>query len=264
MIEFKIDYIQFSGRAKVKASLVSGHGFDFKSNNRFYGSMRKYENGLVVYSGNPNTDKQLFVLSGKACDAIGVRPDTLDRFEQFEPEYSRIDLAMTTDRDVLTKIMKDKDKVKSKMFPDGMVIADLEYTPQTIYFGDLKKRARKGIVRCYDKGLQLGLSEMWHRIEIEYRQKHAKTAVKRILNGSSIQSVMNSKWMIEADWYTEMMGDEVSTTRFTQDEHESELTDIERKMLWIEKQVLPSLQYIIDYDRANGTNNFSQIISKLY
>lgn len=225
--------------------------------------MRRYENGLVVYSGNPNSDKQLFVMSGKVCEAVGIRPEMLHVLDVYEPVYSRIDLAMTTDDNILQKIVENKDKVVSKMYPTGKVISDLEYTPETIYFGDLKKRGSKGIVRCYDKGLQLGLDETWHRIEVEYRQKHAKTAVNRLKSGKSIQSVMNSKFRIESEWYKKMFGEDVATSRFTENESADELTDIERKMLWIHKQVVPSLQYIIDYDRINGTDNFSSIIARL-
>lgn len=264
MIEFRIDYVQFSAKASsVKLPLQVGHGWDFRSNMQFYKTMKKYDNGLVVYEGNPNSDKKLFVFSGKACDNVNFNRDTFDALLQFKPKYSRLDLAMTCDFGVLSKIMSDKDKVVSKKFPKGKVISDLDYTPETIYFGDLKKRADNGIVRCYDKALQLKLDDIVRqRIEVEFRKDDADIASRRVHSGESIPSVMNSRFRIDSDWYKEIFGSDVSTKRFKSIDPD-ELSEIERKMLWLHKQVVPTLNYVIEYDKANGTSNFKSLIDRL-
>lgn len=264
MIDFRIDYVQFSSNSTVRADLAEGHGWEFKSNNRFYKTMKRYDNGLVTYEGNPNTDKRLFVFAGKACENVNMSPDTLRRIAQFEPEYSRIDLAMTCDFEILSKIIADKAKVESRMYSDGKVIADLDYTPETIYFGDLSKRGRKGIVRCYDKALQLNLEGVVrNRIEIEYKQKHARVAAKRLQRDESIPSVMNSKFKINVPWYEEIFGEDVATSRFS-DVTQDDIPEIERIMAWLHKQVVPSLKKVVEYDERNGTDNFKSIVDRLF
>lgn len=226
--------------------------------------MTKYDNGSVMFEGNPNSDKKLFVLSGQACTKLQVndRDDWLMSLLNCNATISRIDLAMTTDVVILEKFVSDYEKIVSKQFQSMKVISDHEYTPQTIYCGDMSKRGKNGIVRAYDKALQLNISGIMQRVEIELKRKDAHIASKRLAIGESIQSVMNSKFRIDSEWYQELFGNDVSTVRFPTEMTE-EMPEIERKMLWLESQVLPSLQYVIDYDKANGTSNFARILDKL-
>lgn len=261
--EFKVDYIQFSTLRKPPWLIDSFVDFRKKSNKQFYTHMTRYTNGAVLYEGNPNTDKGLFVLSGSVCDKLPITPAWMQWHIDNDATISRIDLAMTTDTNVLALLQADNGAIQSHMFTEGKIISDIEYTPETIYFGDMKKRAKKGIVRAYDKGLQLGLDLSMYRIEVELRQKHAQIASKRYAHGESIPNIMNAKFKVLRPWYEDIFGDNESTMRFA-DRGEDQIPEIDRKMLWLENQVLPSLQYVIDYDRQNGTNNFSRLIDKLH
>lgn len=263
MIELQIDYMQFSFNAMVIGALESFKDFHGKSNMKFYKTMTRYQNGVVVYDGNPNTDRRLAVLSGKVCKILNVGRDFIRESRAWGAKYSRLDLAMTTDVPILEKIQDDHESVISEKFSDGKMIADFEGKPQTLIFGDMKDRSKKGMVRCYDKALELGLDDIiLHRIEVENRRNDAEIASKRVENGATIQSVMNSRWRIDKTWYTDMMSDTIATQRFSPDE-KPDIPEIEKKMAWIHKQVIPSLKYVIEYDQANGTNNFEGIIRRL-
>lgn len=260
--EFKIDYIQFSAERLPLWLVNENEDFRKKSNMAFYTHRTRFLNGAVMYEGNPNTDKKLFVLSGSVCDHFKVSPAWLKSIIDDDGTVSRIDFAMTTDLNILDLLQRDHKSIQSKMFTDVKIISDAEYTPQTIYCGDMKKRAKKGIVRAYDKGLQLGVDLAMYRIELELRQKHANIASKRYAHGESIPSIMNTKFKIDREWYMDIFGNDESTMRFA-DRGEDEIPEIDRKMLWLESQVIPSIQYVIDYDKEHGTDNFARLYRKL-
>lgn len=262
--EFKIDWLQFSADVVYMPITEGEEPKPEKSSQRFYRSMQKYSSGLVVHHGNPNTGRPLYVLTGKVCDRLCVGQDLLKNIiYDWKGSIGRLDLAMTVDVPILDKIMRDKDKVVSEMYQECKAIVDGDMTVETIYFGDQKKRGKKGIVRCYDKGKQLDLSDcLLHRIEVENKGKNATVAGKRIVRGEPIGDVMNAKFRIDAEWYKDLVGDGVSNSRFSNDVDE-DMTDIERKIMWIHNQVIPSMQDIIDYDIENGTTNFYAILDRL-
>lgn len=263
MIEFKIDYAQFSFMARVVMDIETGEDFHKPSNLRFYKSMTRYKSGLVVYDGNPNTEKRLAVMSGKTCENMGVDVAFINKSREWGAKYSRLDLAMTTTREILPLIKKDHKKVVSEKFSEGKQIANFEDYPETLIFGDMSKRSKKGMVRCYDKALQMGLDGvMLHRIEVENRRNDAEIAAKRLGGGATMASVMNSRWRVDTDWYRDMMTDEIATQRFSPDEP-VEVTEIEKKMAWLMKQVVPSMKYVIEYDKSNGTHNFKLLMKRL-
>ena len=264
MIEYRIDYLQFSATIEAIFSITSIEEFQKRSNIPFYESMTKYDNGIIRYDGNPNTEKSLYILTGSVCETLGVDELFCNQvLDEFHGKASRLDLAMTTDQSILALILKDKDKIISEMFQQIKIIADADFTPETIYIGDIKKRGKKGIVRAYDKGLQMGLEGVTrHRIEIELKRDQADLALKRIASGNSIQSVMNSKFRIDVEWYKLMFGEDIAINRF-KDLTNVERKEIDKKMAWVEKQVIPSLRYIIDYDRDNNTQNFKRLMKRL-
>jgi len=262
-VEFKVDYLQFSANRKPAWLLNSIDDYQTKSNKPFYTHMTRYANGAVQYSGNPNTDKHLFVLSGTVCSSLGVsKPIWLQSLINDHATVSRIDLCCTVDEKILDKVLASNEKIVSGRYSEIKVISDQHYTPETIYIGDMKKRAKKGIVRCYDKAYQLGIDDIMDRIEIECKRSDAHLATKRLASGEQMQAVMNSRFRIEDDWYREIFGNDVSTKRFDYPD-DTPMREIDRKMLWLEKQVIPTLQYVIDYDKESGTSNFARLLDKL-
>lgn len=262
MIDFKIDYAQFSFNARVVMPVASFEEVRKKSNLPFYKVMTRYQTGVVVYEGNPNSDKKLAVCSGAVCDLLNIGKGFIEESRNWQATYSRLDIAMTTDQDILQKVWNDRKHVVSQKFSDCKQIMSVEESPETIIFGDMSKRSKKGMVRCYDKALQLGLAGVTlHRIEVENRRNDAEIAAKRIERGAPLASVMNSKFRIDRKWYRDLMTSEVATQRFVTEK--VEISEIEKKMAWLHKQVVPSLQWVIEYDRIHGTANFKSLIDRL-
>jgi len=260
--EFRIDYLQFSTDVMPSWAIDNVVDFYKKSNKQFYKTMTRFSDGALMYAGNPNTEKRLFVLSGSVCDKKQITPEWLKSLiVESAGTVSRIDLAMTTDVNILPMIQKEHRSIISNMFNTVKIISDADYTPQTIYCGDMGKRGKKGIVRAYDKGLQLGLDIQMYRIEYEARGKHADISAKRYANGQSIPSIMNSKFKIDRKWYMDIFGNDESTIRFPSAPDET--PEIERKMSWLANQVMPSLQYVVDYDLQNGTQNFKALLDMI-
>jgi len=261
--EFKIDYLQFSSERFPIWMINESTEFYKRSSKPFYTHETKFANGAMMYTGNPKTDKHLYVLSGSVCKKLSITADWMQSLVKDNGIISRIDFAMTTDTNVLKLLQRDRKHIVSEMYNDMKIISDGDYTPQTIYCGDMgKARKKKGILRAYDKGLQLGIDLKMYRIELELRQNHATIASKRYASNESIPSIMNAKFKVNKSWYHDYFGNDESTMRFT-DTPIDPIPEIERKMYWLESQVLPSLQYVIDYDRDNGTSNFSRLISQL-
>lgn len=265
MIDFRIDYIQFSSNLRVIAPIENFDNVAKKSNIRFYDRMTQYDSGLRVYTGNPNTEKRLFVVDGATCERLNINNNTCHRIvNEWQSTVSRIDLAMTIDEDILPKIMADKSMIESDLWSGIKVIADEELSPETIYIGDMKKRGRKGIVRCYNKAIQLGKEAdvIMQRIEVELRQKHAQTATQRIGNGASIPSVMNAKFRISTEWYQDIFSKDVATDRFKINDDNAK-TEIQKKMVWLMRQVAPSLAYVLEYDKSHDTKNFVLLMERV-
>ena len=262
-IEYSIDYLQYTIKDMPAFKPVDGVDAWRKSYMRMYERMRICQNGTHIHIGNPNSDKYLVVMSGTACTKVGVDKHYLANIVSCEANITRLDLAMTTNFNFLPLLMNDYKAIESNLWYGVKCIADAEYTPETIYIGDMKQRGKKGIVRAYNKGLQIGLDLDMFRLETEYRKKHAKIGAKRIASSETIPSVMNSKFYVKTEWYKKLLGSTVSTTRFKDITKVDEESPISKKMAWIMKSVLPSLQYVIDYDKVNGTNNFETIIESL-
>ena len=262
--QFKIDYLQFS--TYTRPNWLVSHQDDYKkrSNKAFYTHMTNYANGAVVYEGNANSEKKLVVMSGSVCAKFNMDRQWMQSLVSTrETLVSRIDLCVTVSNNILDLIQKDHRSIQSKLYNKIQIISDADYTPQTIYVGDFANRKKKGIVRAYDKALQLGLGDLsMYRLEVELKQKHAKIASKRLAMGQSIPSIMQSKFKIDRPWFNDIFGDEISTMRFN-DTKDDNVSEIVKKMAWIEKQVMPSLKYISDYDKKNGTKNMDRILSQL-
>jgi len=264
MIDFNIDYLQFSSNVSIIAALQSEDSHNKTSNMRFYKRMTVYENGVRKYVGNTNTGKALIVLDGKTCAKLGVDKNVLtDVLGAWQGTVSRIDLAMTIDKEIIEQFMADKEFHVSTLWQTTKAIVDENKKVQTVYVGDMKNRGRKGIVRCYDKAAELGLEDcILNRVEIELKHKHAQISSQRIARGASIQSVMNSKFKIAKKWYSDIFSEDVATERFPHVE-QFETTEIQKKMAWLMQQVVPSLRFVKEHDQKNGTKNWQLLMKEV-
>lgn len=264
-----IDYLQFSTYDKLFLNEYGELREDWKievTNDkpvRHYRHGTRFMNGVAVYWGNVNSNKYLYIYSGRACESMGITPQYVARLIERGATFSRIDFAVTTNVNFLVKLVKDSDKIESNLYKETHAIIDKDVNPETVYIGDMKKRGKKGIVRAYDKALELGLTDTeLYRFELESRGKRAKIDAQRYARSNSIESIIKSRIDIDTDWFTWLMSNEQNKANSRVYEDNS-IPEIERKMAWLERQVIPSLQWVKKYDRDNGTQNFKRLIDKL-
>lgn len=261
-MDFRIDYLQFSHAIIPHWMVNSVEDYSRQSAKPFYKRMTRYTSGAERHTGNPNSEKALYILSGSACESLGVERIFVNSVIESGGKISRCDFAMTTNEPILEKLWDDREHIQSIKYSDCKLITDSEKAIETMYFGDMKNRGRKGIIRAYNKALELGLDEIRHRIEYEAKHQEAHLQARRFSKGNSIPEIINSRFSVDREWWREIFGNGVAVKRFT-DVTENEPTEIQRKMAWLEKQVIPALQYVIDYDKANGTENMTRILEQL-
>lgn len=263
--DVRVDYLQFSSELKPAQLFAYQRLQTDKSPNKFYKLQMTYEHGLRVLTGNPNSEKFLYILSGQTCDDINITPQLMTQILNENSNISRIDFAVTVDINIIDHIWQNREKTVTEMYKEPLRLERGIENPntETIYFGEQKRRGKKGIVRVYDKGIESGIGGLWHRIELECKRKHAQVSAKRYAIGERIESIMNAKFRIDTELYKSIMSDEVSICRIKLEKHTTQDTEIERKMSWLMRQVKPTLQYVIDYDKQNGTNNFAMILDSL-
>lgn len=172
----------------------------------YQNAMRGKESGILVCGGNPNSDGNLIVLSGKTCEHFGLdeskAPEFLDLWiNTMKAKISRIDMAVTVENgptvDNVRKWVSEGFLVgpQSRITaPKKTVLNDDDGRAETFYIGDMKKRAKRGIVRVYDKGREQGLTpDMFTRFEIEEKRETAHTQAKAIIRQGNIGSVMRKR-----------------------------------------------------------------------
>jgi len=272
MIHYSIDYIQFSSPNMIWIDRYGNRKAAWQVVNqsiapvRFYRIGYEFSNGVRAYHGNTNSDNWLYILSGKTCENLGVDASFIQNIFDNHGKISRIDFAITTDNNFLRHMIRDARKIESRIYSKLLFIGDSSIEPQTVYLGDMKKRGRKGIVRAYNKSLELGLDESetkLYRFEYESRKKKAQIDAKRYARGVSIPAIILSRINIDSDWFKYLMSGETEPAESRIYDDKPLETQIARKMRWVDKQVVPTLRYIIDYDRKYGTQNWTYLMKLL-
>ncbi|MEL7442250.1 MAG: hypothetical protein AAFN66_05355, partial [Pseudomonadota bacterium] len=141
----------------------------------------------------------------------------------------------------------------------------------TLYMGDLEKRAKRGIHRAYDKGLDLGLEKYMHtRIEIEEKRKHAMRIAKHLLK-DSYTGVFRSRFDVDTPFWDAIMSEPPSPMmRGEQREFtEQEAQEATRKRWkWLIEKIAPTLGREIAYDALQGKDGnyeaFNDAVQKAY
>lgn len=271
--EHKIDYIQFSTDSTVYKWLSDVHN-SVKSPNKFYKYGRRYECGTLIMTGNPNSGKDLVVMSGRACEFHRDRlKDMMNDEIGAGAKVSRIDLCVTCDSGEPMKMFDEllkNGKVESRRYDvsQSKKFTDVNDTVETIYVGDLSKRKKKGIFRVYDKGLEQGLGFSLSRFELECKQSIAHNNAKRWIDGVGIGSMIKSAISIEnVDWWDEIMGESTALPKYEKEQDET--TEYERRWAWLCQQVAPALGKALAEDEQNGIGQanfdlFNEIVAKNY
>lgn len=246
-VDKKIDWLQWS--TPKHQFLVSGDYELIRSPNKFYQYCAKYHGGILVMTGNPNTDKELVIMSGFACDTYRNQLKNIAKKELDNgAKFSRIDLCVTCDDgsllDKFSEAMTDR-KVVSRRYdlPKSKKIVGLDNEVETLYVGDLDQRKKKGIFRAYNKGLQMNLGIDLSRFELECKQSVAHSNAKRWLKGVEIGNMIRKGVDLpNENWWVDVMG---SNDPLPQDISDAikpiEKNEDEARWNWLINQVAPAL-----------------------
>lgn len=256
--EQNIDYIQFSVD---KLGFMKRIGEHRASLMPFYRYSYELDFGLKAHGGNPNTDKWLIVGAGSSCErierAIGMRL-FIDRVLSLGATFSRIDFAVTQfidedglirPRDYAQWDREGKIKCKFKGAPKSIRNERCERV-ETLYWGDLKKRGKRGLYRAYDKGLDMDmLPDLIARIEIEERRKSAQSSVRRYAEGAAVADVIATRFTVDDEkWYEMMDARPLDISRGEAKQKDDD--DYLNRWKWLVEQVAPALGRQIAYDET--------------
>ena len=235
-------------------------------------SVKNYKRGYLqpdgtrIYFGHWNTENALFVLSGATLHNMRINgveiEDYLENILTKSARVSRLDICLTqfigshlyVPSDYV-KLINKKKIISSHAKHGAKYIAsvDEDYRDniETVYIGDMKNRAKNGIVRVYDKGLELDIGKyLMTRVENEEKRDKAHVSCKRIASGKTIPEVLKSRLDFEDDKWQELINcDYIDMSRGKQI---SPTLDIDmkyaKKWAWLINTVAPVIADAIDND----------------
>lgn len=234
----------------------------------FYRVAIKYSNGTLANFGNPNSDLWLVVMSSQAIENCGFLPEDnarnfINQRVQQGCKFSRVDLAVTVEQEGEFTVGTFGEWLKSGKItgPDFRLenakgIVD-KFTDQdeTIYLGNQKKRAKKGIIRAYDKSLEMGEDPgKITRVEIEEKREVANNIARQFAGGERIGAIMAKRLQIETELWRTLTGNEVAQdVRFRE---EKLRPPIDKTWMWLVEKIAPVLGRKIAEDEEFGTSAY--------
>ena len=245
--------------------------------------MRNYKHGfedgfgIRIYTGNARTDKPLYVLSASSLHEIekyvSVREHMEDALNK-GAKFSRIDWTMDcfVGDDLICIddymqwhkdgkiIMKDTWKKTCKVISS---VTEQGEQNETLYFGNHKKRGKHGIVRVYDKGIDLGeVANAMIRLEIEEKRENAHTSAQRFIEGATVGEIIRTRFDVLDDRFQNALNaDKLDISRGEEAEQEEEQEE-DNKWHWLITQVAPALGKAIADDAIAGSRGNFDLFQK--
>lgn len=235
---------------------------------KFYKQGYKDAMGVRRYFGNPNSKKALVVYSGTALhnyrQANWKDRETVQGVLQSSGKVTRIDWAITDYIDthlVTPKLISTifrKGHIAGKLADDGanFIAGQKVGAPakiETFYIGDWSKRGDNGLFRAYDKGIDLGIwSDLITRLELEERKDNAHNSAKRYADGAEIPEIIKSRLKIDHEQTDRLFSaPDIDISRGDQLIIESDDEKMDKKWIWLMKQVAPALRKMVAYERKH-------------
>lgn len=232
----------------------------------------------VIHYGHNKSDKYSHVMSGKDCEKhrydFCVDAELIRMLMDMDAQFTRIDIAITHEGSSLDQFKENHmdfgvgaliDQRHIKTIADGTTDA-----LETIYIGDRKKRARKGVFRAYNYGLAHGLEDILTRYELEIGSDRAQSAAKKINEGTQLGATMRSyidfpSWEDYQIWTSGDIHEPIRGKSIEDDDIQAQLS----KWNWLHNQVAPSLgramaRQVMDYGHSDGYKEFMKIAKKAY
>lgn len=267
----------------------------------FYGYIAKYVFGYIQVMISPEEDDKgtLIELKGQGCREfesllLAQNRSWFDFFMRCEKEkvhYKRIDLAIN-DRDGLLSIPYLAEKCKRRemiskfrsfqALGSGKFASEGEssFVGNTLYLGSLKSDIyfcfyEKDIEQMIKRGAPIEEAVIKNRYEIRLKNDHAYHAMQNLLIyrdcERTIFNIMTSyltflepnktkkksNWPIDASWQV-FIGKNREKIKLTTQPKPVELS---RTLLWLQRQVAPTLKMLLLIDRENETNKINDLLN---
>lgn len=224
-----------------------------------YKKQKFFNNIRIYYDGNIGMGIHI-VISGQGCRYLESQNKNL--FDMIDNLYnldninlSRLDLALDTDFDILSKVLqsiqKDLYSSKSRNIKVISSLTDSKFKADTIYIGS---RSSLLMVRIYNKAVEQGVDYAWFRVEIVLKKDRFKMIVPFLRQNVShtfagvltnyfrpLQSLKGQKCRSPtANYWVKFLGEieKISLYRNPQ------CKTIEDKYAWLVNQVEPTIALI--------------------
>lgn len=221
-----------------------------------YKKQKFFNNIRLYYDGNVGMGLHV-VVSGQGCRYLESQGKNL--FDMIDHLYSldninlsRLDLALDTDFDILTKVLKsiEKDMYSSKSRNIKVIssLTDSKLQADTLYIGS---RSSLLMVRIYNKAIEQGVDFVWYRVEIVLKKDRFEMIVPFLRQNIShtfagvltnyfrpLQSLKGQKCRSPtANYWIRFLGDVEKISLYSNPQCKT----IEDKYAWLVNQVEPTI-----------------------
>lgn len=265
MIERFIDYMQFSANMP-DSMFLDAPTYSPIAPVKNYKAGYRDKFGIRYYTGNVRGGI-LVIAAGETMENLrSLRNDyeILSWALDAGAKFSRLDLAVTNWQTLDGFVTMEDVKswlslglVESSLLSGGAklissVSTTSKDTLETLYVGDTKKRAKKGIFRAYDKGIELNIGAyLSTRLELELKREKAHLVACRIAKTNDISGNFRAYFNVRHRDFDRLMdADAVSTKRGKAKERVEENEENDRRWAWLLNQVAPALKEAIAADRS--------------
>lgn len=221
-----------------------------------YKKQKFFNNIRLYYDGNVGMGLHV-VVSGQGCRYLESQGKNL--FDMIDYLYSldninlsRLDLALDTDFDILSKVLqsiqKDFYSSKSRNIKVISSLTDSKLKADTLYIGS---RSSLLMVRIYNKAIEQGVDYVWYRVEIVLKKERFDMIVPFLRQNIShtfagvltnyfrpLQSLKGQKCRSPtANYWLKFLGDIEKISLYSNPQCKT----IEDKYAWLVNQVEPTI-----------------------
>lgn len=268
MIERQIDYMQFSVMFQETNCILKG--FERVSPQKFFSRGYRDKFGIRYYFGNPKSPKCSVIISGEPMQTLRDTGKLDAEIVQWAldagAKFSRLDLAVTewNTFDGMVTVGDIAQWANSGLIDSSLVSGGIKLLSslkekglrqdETLYIGNMSKRARRGLFRAYDKGEELGIGLfMATRLELELRQDKSHTTAVRLSESNDISGNFRAYFNVKHNDFDRLMdADAVSTKRGVAKLKREEEEATAKRWEWLLNQVAPALKEAIKFEREQG------------
>lgn len=279
MIERYIDYMQFTANFNewefspdeyetIRGLPYYPRGYKDASGTRFNFGENKGANCFVVLAG-----EQMEYFRASHAGDMGCLAWAIENGAKF----SRLDLAVTeyieddlfTVRDVA--MWYKLELISSSLCAGGCkkieeVRVKGRNKSETLYIGDWKKRARKGLFRAYDKSVDMGIgNDIVSRIELELKRDKANYVAHKLAKNYDIAGNFRTYFNVKHETFERIMqAEQIEAIRGKGKPKKAKELENDNRWKWLMLQVAPALREAIenDYDFDLGNKRMFEFMSR--